>query len=138
MSFVNPFNCGDSGNISQTFHTGAPISFFYTDAAQRTSATGFLPMQIGIFAFDIDTATTWQLTSISPITWKAVTGTGITVETPTGTVNGTNKTFTTTNTPLFVVMDGLVRVDGFGYSYSSPTITATLAPVEFIRSFYAA
>jgi hypothetical protein len=63
---------------------------------------------------------------------------GISVETPTGDVNGSNVTFTVTNTPLFVVADNLVIIDGFGYTYSAPTITmsSNIPPVQFIRSYY--
>lgn len=72
---------------------------------------------------------------------KVISASGITLteETPTGTVNGVNTTFTTTNTPLFVIIDGMMRVSGQGYTYSSPTITvdALTPPTQYIRSFYA-
>lgn len=61
---------------------------------------------------------------------------GIQVETPTGTVNGVNVTFTTTNTPKEIHADGNVYVAGFGFSYVSPTITMDIAPVNWIRNWY--
>jgi phosphatidylserine/phosphatidylglycerophosphate/cardiolipin synthase-like enzyme len=63
---------------------------------------------------------------------------GVSVETPTGTVNGVNVTFTVSNTPKFVVIDGAIRFAGAGYSYASGTITVdSLAPpVDYIRSIY--
>lgn len=63
-------------------------------------------------------------------------GGGASVETPSGTVNGSNVTFTVGNEPLYVVADGLTYFDGAGYSYSGGTITMTSPPFSFIRSFY--
>jgi len=63
---------------------------------------------------------------------------GVNVETPVGTVDGSNVTFTVSNAPKFVVTDGSVRFSGLGYTYLAGTITmeALLAPVSFIRSVY--
>lgn len=65
-------------------------------------------------------------------------GNGVNVETPTGTVDGSNATFTVSNEPKFVVADGMVRFPSLGYTYSGGTITMDplLAPVQFIRSIY--
>jgi hypothetical protein len=70
--------------------------------------------------------------------YASVTAKTLTQETPTGTVNGVNTLFTTANTPLYVIVDGMFRVSGFGYSYAGVTITVdSLAPpVQFIRSFF--
>ena len=59
-------------------------------------------------------------------------------ETPVGTVDGSNRVFTVSNTPVFIVTDGLVRIEGIHYTYSAGTITMDelLPPAEFIRSFY--
>lgn len=54
-------------------------------------------------------------------------------ETPSGTVNGSNATFTTTYTPtsnaiLSVYLNGLILTQGVDYTVSSSTITITAAP----------
>jgi len=58
---------------------------------------------------------------------------GIVQETPSGTVNGSNTTFTTTYAPssaanLELYQDGLLLVNGTDYTLSSSTITMTTAP----------
>lgn len=66
------------------------------------------------------------------------TGKTLTLETPVGTVNGVNTTFTVSNTPVFVEIDGMLRVPGYGYTYAAPTITtdALTPPAQNITSFY--
>lgn len=61
---------------------------------------------------------------------------GMRVETPEGTVNGTNVTFTAFKEPKRVIGDGAVYYAGQGYTYSGKTITMDIAPVRFIRSEY--
>lgn len=63
-------------------------------------------------------------------------GSGITFETPTGTVNGTNVTFTVTNVPKFIIVDGVSYFEGQGYSRATLTLTTDIAPAGFIRSAY--
>lgn len=65
-------------------------------------------------------------------------GAGVTAETPSGTVDGSNATFTVSNEPSFVIIDGMFRVSGFGYTYSGGTITVDplTPPTSFIRSYY--
>lgn len=65
-------------------------------------------------------------------------GKTLTLETPVGTVNGVNTTFTVANTPVFIEVDGSLYVPGYGYTYSAPTITTdpTRPPVQNITSFY--
>lgn len=63
-------------------------------------------------------------------------GAGTNVETPTGTVDGSNTVYTTTNTPKWIIADGITYFAGAGYTYSSPTITLETAPVLYIRSIY--
>ena len=67
----------------------------------------------------------------------SLSSSGVTVETPTGTVNGSNVSFTVTAEPLWVVADGATYFAGVGYTYSSLTVTMDLAPSIFIRSIYA-
>lgn len=54
-------------------------------------------------------------------------------ETPSGTVNGVNTSFTTTNNPIFasahlLFVNGLLLQQGIHYSISGNTITMTAAP----------
>lgn len=63
---------------------------------------------------------------------------GLNIETPTGTVNGTNAVFTVSNEPIFIATDGMARFAGLDYSYSGGTITMQPGnePNVSIRSFY--
>ncbi len=54
-------------------------------------------------------------------------------ETPSGTVNASNTTFTVTRPPTSIEIDGLTYFEGAGYSYSNFSITTDLAPSNFIR-----
>jgi hypothetical protein len=65
-------------------------------------------------------------------------GTGFNTETPGGAVDGSNLTYTVSNEPKAVIIDGLYRVEGQGYTYAGGTITvnADNPPVFFIRSIY--
>ena len=58
------------------------------------------------------------------------------VETPSGTVNGINTSFTVLHTPQFIVQDGVTYFDGEGFTLSGLNITTDFPPVGFIRSFY--
>lgn len=65
-------------------------------------------------------------------------GSGVTVETPTGDVDDSNTTFTVTAEPKWVIVNGITYFDGAGYSYASLTLTLN-GPVGtggFIRSIY--
>lgn len=65
-------------------------------------------------------------------------GGGVNVETPVGTVDGSNNVFTVSHTPKFVVVDSSSYFETLHYTYSAPTITMNvlLAPTQFIRSIY--
>jgi hypothetical protein len=55
-------------------------------------------------------------------------------KTPTGTVNGSNVTFTTgTDVPVLVATEQGIAVNGFGCTIVGNTITMFLAPQDFIR-----
>lgn len=65
---------------------------------------------------------------------------GFGFEEPVGEVNTTNRTFTVSNIPLYIVVNGAVYFEGHGYTRSGLTLTLT-RPVGtgsnvFIRSFY--
>jgi len=63
---------------------------------------------------------------------------GTTFETPTGVVNGSNTSFSVVNAPLYVIIDGITAVSGFGYTFTGGVITVNplAPPVEYIRSVY--
>lgn len=63
---------------------------------------------------------------------------GVSVETPTGTVDGSNTVFTVSNAPVFIVVDGVNKYETLHYTYVAGTITITdgAPPVQFIRSHY--
>lgn len=66
------------------------------------------------------------------------TGSTLSTEVPVGVIDGSNNIFTVTHTPVFVMIDGNTRVEGYGYTYAAPTITVDplLAPTQAIISFY--
>lgn len=61
-------------------------------------------------------------------------GAGITVETPTGTVNAVNTSFTVSAEPQWVISDGVVYFNGSGYSYAALTVIMDIPPSQFIRA----
>lgn len=60
------------------------------------------------------------------------------IETPAGTVNGVNTTYTVTNEPIYIVVDRVLKFENIDYTYSAGTIEITdgAPPVQLIRSFY--
>lgn len=90
-------------------------------------------------AFEIDLAT--GLTVVRTGNGVRVTssgggGSGITMETPTGSVNGVNVTYTVTSAPQWIVVDGITYFENFGYTRVGLTLTISTPPVSYIRSFY--
>lgn len=69
---------------------------------------------------------------------RSAYGGGISVETPTGTVDDSNVTFTVSNEPKYIVVNGAQYFSGTGYSYSGGTITLNnpVGTGGFIRSVY--
>lgn len=68
--------------------------------------------------------------------WELVTGgsgSGVTVETPVGTVNATNTSFVFSATPKWIVADGITYFEGAGYSMTVLTATMDVPPSQFIR-----
>jgi len=62
-------------------------------------------------------------------------------ETPTGTVNGVNTTFTVNNSPKYIVIDGMIKKETLDFTLtgSGPytiEIDPTGPPINFIWSFY--
>ena len=74
--------------------------------------------------------------------WVPGTGVGsgsLAVETPGGAIDGNNTTFTVSNTPVFITMNGQVLVgSGVDYSYSAGSFTTVLTPQtgDILRSFH--
>lgn len=66
----------------------------------------------------------------------ASSSSGVSFETPTGTINGINTTFVATNTPKYIVVDGVTYFENDGYSLAGLTITTIVPPTGFIRSAY--
>lgn len=60
------------------------------------------------------------------------------VETPSGTINGSNTDFTVAHEPKYVVMNALTYFDSAGYSYSGGTITFDIPPAtgSVLKSIY--
>lgn len=61
---------------------------------------------------------------------------GVSFETPVGTVDGSNATFTVLNTPQYVIVDGITYFEDNGYSLTGLSITTNVPPTGFIRSAY--
>lgn len=67
-------------------------------------------------------------------------GAGIAFETPSGTVDDSNVTFTVANTPLYIVVNGVQYFENNGYTRATLTLTLSV-PVGtggWIKSAYAA
>lgn len=60
------------------------------------------------------------------------------VEIPVGDVNGVNVTYTVSNTPKFLTVDGQAIYENYGYTLSTLTITMENAPLtgQILRSHY--
>ncbi len=85
-----------------------------------------------------DSTLSGEGTDASPLSVVSGPGVGVNVEEPTGTVDGSNTTFTVTNTPKMAFFDGVAKFETLNYTYSAPTITITdgAPPVLSIRTLY--
>ncbi len=91
----------------------------------NTSIT--LSTQYGGRLLIADGALTWHLISSSE-----ATGGSLNTEVPTGDVDGSNITYTVSNTPKVVIVDGLIRRENKGYTLSGTTITVdSLTPPSY-------
>lgn len=61
---------------------------------------------------------------------------GVRIEIPVGTIDGSNTVYVAYKVPKWVCVDGVNYFESFGYTYSGKQITTSIAPVNFIRSFY--
>lgn len=55
-------------------------------------------------------------------------GGGIAFETPSGTVDGANVTFTVLHIPVYLTLGGAVLIENDGYTRSGLTLTMVVAP----------
>ena len=81
------------------------------------------------------------ITKVNGLPTITITGGGsgsTAVETPSGTVNGANTSFTVVNQPLYIIVDGISKFSSLHYTYLAGTITITdgAPPTQFIRSVY--
>lgn len=63
-------------------------------------------------------------------------GGGFGIQTPIGTVNGINTTFTTLSRPTYIIADGITYFENSGYTISGNVITMTSPPASYIRTFH--
>jgi len=88
----------------------------------------------------------WQKDTLGNVSAYVPTGAGITFadnETPSGTVNGSNATFTLAHTPspsasLQFSINGVLQIQGTDYTLSTATITCGSAPSTgaILTAFY--
>lgn len=64
--------------------------------------------------------------------------TGVAFETPVGTIDGSNATFTVSNIPTAIMLNGLTYFETDGYTLSGLTITMLVVPPtgSTLRSLY--
>lgn len=76
-------------------------------------------------------------TNIGDAVTETVTGggTGFTQLPATGSINGTNATFTFTQKPAYIVSDGVWYVENAGWTWSVLTATMTVPPQTGIWGF---
>lgn len=135
------------GNISAAV---AGIDYLVTEADGSITNEGSLTVKAGTSTTSVISSNTSGSTDVTLIAGTNITlsesGNNITIaasgssvptfvygETPTGTVNGTNGAFTTSNTPtsgtVRVYLNGLRQTPTTDYSVSTNTITFTTAPL---------
>ena len=61
---------------------------------------------------------------------------GVRIETPVGAVDGVNTAFTVYKTPKYIILDGASYFESNGYTLSGKTLTVTVPPRGYIRSFF--
>lgn len=98
-------------------NAGVPVSGFFDTLNLNTGISG---IDLGFGVIEVDTSSG-----------------GYTVETPAGTVDGSNTAFTVTVAPVYIVIDGVTYFVNNGYTLSGLNLTVSVPPTGFIRSFHA-
>ena len=144
-------NTGTVTSIAQTVPTGFSIS----GSPITTSGTLALTYSSGYAGVLTASTTNWngfyntpstRITAGTGLSWSGNTlnssggGTAValSVETPSGTVNGSNTAFTVTNDPSLVTVNGQAMSITDDYTYSDPIITFVTAPEtgSVLRSYF--
>ena len=104
-----------------------------------TAAPATAPSAVGDLYVDTVNDHVYIATGTSVVgDWTQVdgggSGGGVTVSTPTGTVNSVNTSFTVAATPKWIVADGITYFEGAGYSISVLTVIMDIPPSQFIRA----
>lgn len=60
----------------------------------------------------------------------------VTIENATGTIGGGNVTFTVAHTPKFVLCDGGIYIEDFGYTLSGGVISMAFEPTSYVKYSY--
>lgn len=117
---------------------GSNPTFIVSNAPTYLVIDGFVRFSGFGYTYSSGTITVDSLVPVTESIFSIYTTSSAFVETPSGTINGTNTVFTVSNTPVYVVIDGLTYVEGFGYTYLAGTITTSVlvAPTSYIRSVY--
>lgn len=107
--------------------------------AQAIRDENFVTVALGVSNADATVPLPFKIDSTTGRVLVDASGAGMSVETPTGTVNGVNLVFTASANPSMVIIDGMARFDGAGVTItgSGPyTITCNPLnpPTEYIRS----
>lgn len=78
------------------------------------------------------------LTATSDSTLISYYGTDLTVERPSGTIDGVNNSFTVVNIPDFINLNGISYFENDGYTISGLTLTLSIIPPvgSILRSIY--
>ncbi len=117
---------------------GSNGTFTVSNAPTYLIIDGFVRFSGFGYTYSSGTITVDPLSPVTIFIRSVYTTSSSFVETPSGTVNGSNLTFTVSNTPVYVIIDGQTYINGFGYTYSAGTITvdALVPPTTYIRSVY--
>lgn len=112
ISFETPTGTVDDSN--DTFTVANDPLYIVVNGAQMFEGAGYTYLA-GTITLDNPIGTGGFI--------RSAYGSGISVETPTGTVDDSNTTFTVANEPLYIVINGAQYFAGAGYSYAGGTIT---------------
>lgn len=117
---------GDVDSVNKTFTVTTSPIYIIIDGVTYFEGSGYTIVGLTITT---DIAPTGFIRSVENTS-------SISVETPTGSIDGANVTFTVVNTPKYVISDGVTYFSGNGYTLVGTTLTMDIAPTGFIRSIY--